>query len=166
MKHRTTTACGFVILVAMALAMVTTTRASTIFMSDETCTLCKTKFKAKLAGSGTQFGMRLDLKPLGAIEAPWPVAVCPKCHFVLFADKYKAAELAKLRLYVKTKEYQDWGKTRSSHFLMAKLLSELDRDDIDLAHVYLKASWQEESNKKYLEEDLALRAYPSRYIVT
>jgi hypothetical protein len=130
--------------------------ALTIREVDKTCPLCKTEFKARLAGSGTQFGMRLDLKPLGAIAAPWPVAVCPKCHFVLLGDDLSDPELAKLKAFVKTKEYQTWGEARSSHFLMGKLLSTLGRDDITLAHVYLKASWQEEGEKKFLTEDLQL----------
>jgi len=134
----------------------TTACALTIHEVDKVCPLCKTQFKAKLAGSGSQFGMRLDLKPFGAIAAPWPVAVCPKCHFVLFTSKLKKEDLVKLNEYVQTKEYQTWGKTRSSYFLMAKLLSTLGRDDLDLAYAYLKASWQEENNKKKLKEDLKL----------
>jgi len=45
-----------------------------------------------LDGSGTQFGRRLDLKPLGPTAAPWTVAVCPTDHFVFF--KMAASEIA------------------------------------------------------------------------
>lgn len=145
-----------VLVVAGFLMASTQATALTIHEIDKMCPLCKTEFKAQLAGSGTQFGMRLDLKPLGAIAAPWPVAVCPKCHFVLLGNDLNDTDLETLRAYVQTKEYQAWGKARSSHFLMAKLLATLGRDDITLAHVYLQASWQEEGEKKFLTEDLQL----------
>lgn len=83
MSTRLTRCFAAIALTLAALLSATTVNALTIHEADRTCPLCKTEFKAHLAGSGTQFGMRLDLKPLGAIAAPWPVAVCPKCHFVL-----------------------------------------------------------------------------------
>lgn len=156
MKYLVIIVLTVIAIAASAFSMATSALAMTVFMSDETCPLCKTEFKAELAGSGTQHGMRLDLKPLGPIAAPWPVPVCPKCHFVLFSSELEKTDLAKLNKYVQSKEYQDWGKTRSSYFLMAKLLSQLGKEDISIAHVYLKASWQEEGSDKHLKEDLEL----------
>ena len=156
MKYSVIVVLTLIVIAAAVFSMATSALAMTVFMSDETCPLCKTEFKAELAGSGTQHGMRLDLKPLGPIAAPWPVPVCPKCHFVLFSSELEKTDLAKLNKYVQSKEYQDWGKIRSSHFLMAKLLSLLGSEEVVLAHVYLKASWQEEGSDKYLKEDLEL----------
>lgn len=156
MKHHTIRYHNAASMVAVMLMAGTQATALTIHEADKTCPLCTTEFKARLAGSGTQFGMRLDLKPLGAIAAPWPVAVCPKCHFVLLSDDLSDSDLKMLKAFVQTKEYQAWGETRSSHFLMAKLLAALGRDDATLAHVYLKASWQEEGKNEFLTEDLQL----------
>ena len=47
---------------------------------EKICPLDGTKFKTKLAVSGTQLRTRLDRKPLGFIAAPWPVPVCPTDH--------------------------------------------------------------------------------------
>jgi len=156
MKHQSIRHLSAAIMAGIMLMTRTQATALTIYEADKTCPLCAAEFNAHLAGSGTQFGMRLDLKPLGAIAAPWPVAVCPKCHFVLLGEDFSDSELAKLKAFVQTKEYQAWGETRSSYFLVAKLLATLGRDDLTLAHVYLKASWQEERKKKFLTEDLQL----------
>jgi hypothetical protein len=120
------------------------------------CPLCRTTFAARTAGSGTQMGMRLDLKPLGDIEAPWPVAACPQCRFVLFEDQLDAPALAKLRRYVDTPVYQAFAAARSSYFLIAKLMLALTASDLEVAHAYLKASWQEETDAARLHEDLEL----------
>ena len=86
MKHQYVTFVSAAAMTTIMLMAGTQATAATIYEAEKTCPLCTTEFKAHLAGSGTQFGMRLDLKPLGAIAAPWPVAVCPKCHFVLLGD--------------------------------------------------------------------------------
>ena len=156
MKYLVIIVLTVIAIAAAAFSIVPSTLAMMVYMTDQTCPLCKTEFKAELAASGTQHGMRLDLKPIGPIAAPWPVPVCPKCHFVLFSPELEKTDLAKLNKYVQSKEYQDWGKIRSSHFLMAKLLSQLGREDVDIANAYLQASWQEEDSDKYLKEDLEL----------
>ena len=61
--------------------------AAPIFAEVEaTSPLDGTKFTTTLAMSGTQRESRLDLKPIGPIAAPRPVAICPTDHFV----RYKA----------------------------------------------------------------------------
>ena len=58
---------GFAILTCGSPAL-----ADTTFVAECVCPLCKTEFKAVLAGSGTMFNRRLDLRPVGAIRSPWP----------------------------------------------------------------------------------------------
>ena len=77
---------------------------------DCTCPLCKTKFKAVVDFSGTSFGKRLDLKPIGAIRSPWRIPVCPKCQFVLFADKFSDDELKVLGEFVASEAYKEIGR--------------------------------------------------------
>ena len=66
--------------------------ADTVGVVKKTCPLCATAFEAELDLSGTQFSQRLDLKPIGPIAAPWRLAVCPQCHFVLYTDELSGEE--------------------------------------------------------------------------
>jgi uncharacterized protein (DUF2225 family) len=113
-----------------------------------------------------QTGMRLDLKPLGAVVAPAPLAVCPSCHFVVFEEDLAEDEKQLLSEYVKSKEYQEMEKEHPSYYLLAKIYERLERDKALIAHVYLQSSWQVEDNpdrcNEYLEESLNyLKAYLS-----
>lgn len=119
----------------------------------ETCPLCHEAFRCELDMSGTQYSMRLDLKPLGPTAAPWRLPVCPQCHFVLFADDFTAKELAQCREIVQSDVYRKH-TGRASHYLLGLLYEGLKEEPLRLAHVFLKASWQEESDTKKLEEDL------------
>ena len=80
--------------------------ASTFKEVHKTCPLCKTEFDTMVAMSGTQFGRRLDLKPLGPIAAPWPIPVCPKCKFVLYSDNIPKDELDKCQKIVSDAAYK------------------------------------------------------------
>jgi tetratricopeptide (TPR) repeat protein len=103
--------------------------------------------------SGTQFGMRLDLKPLGPIAAPWRLPVCPKCHFVLFDSEIPGEELIRCKQIVQDDAYkQQTG--RASYYLLGLLYEGLKKDPLALGHIFLKASWQEESDENKLEDDL------------
>ena len=115
-----------------------------------TCPLCKTKFKAILDASGSSFGRRLDLKPIGAIVAPWRLPVCPKCKFVQFkdADKFKADELKALKKYVESDAYKSISPKESSYYRVARMFEHLKKPAIEIAHVYLKASWQAEGDER------------------
>ncbi len=122
-------------------------------MVEKTCPLCRETFKCELDFSGTQFGSRLDLKPLGPTAAPWRVPVCPKCHFVLFDKEIPAEELAKCREIVQGDAYKNQ-TGRASYYLLGLLYEGLKKDSLGLGHIFLKASWQEESDGTKLEDDL------------
>jgi tetratricopeptide (TPR) repeat protein len=111
----------------------------------KTCPVCAREFEAEMDMSGTQFGMRLDLKPLGAIAAPWRLAVCPECHFVLYTDQLSGEERDNLRKYLASAEYVDLVQEKhSSYFLLARILKEMKEDHFAVAYAYLQASWQVE----------------------
>lgn len=126
---------------------------------EVSCPLCENTFKTRQAVSGTAWGRRLDLKPLGPIASPWPIPVCPNCRFVIFKDKLDNEEVERLRLYIKSQEYQNLAKNQSSYFLLAKIYEFMGKDHLTLAHTYLQASWQVEADSyqkcnQYLEMSL------------
>ena len=139
----------------LAIGCAATLFAHTSVEVEKTCHLCDTKFKTRMDASGTSFGMRLDLKKLGPIASPRSVAVCPNCHYVLLGDDLTEDELAKCRQVVESKEYKEHSG-RASYFLLALLYEGLGRESLDIAHTYLKASWQEENDEKHLKEDLGM----------
>jgi hypothetical protein len=126
---------------------------------DVTCPLCHTTFKANMDVSSSRLGMRLDLKPLGPIPAPWNVPKCPKCHFIVYDQELSETNLELLHKFVSSKKYQDMSVDNSTYFLLAKIYEVVGMDIYEIAHTYLKASWQVEKDQakcaKYLEASLA-----------
>ena len=120
---------------------------------EQNCPVCETTFEAKVDLSGSYADMRLDLKPLGAISAPSLVPVCPKCHFVLYAEEIEGQELEKCKLIVDSKEYKK-NSNRASYYLLGLLFEGLQKPPPVTAYVYLQASWQEEAEPEKHKEDL------------
>lgn len=143
----------FLSLIVMLLCTTGVVNAHTSDMVEKTCPLCEKVFKCELDMSGTQFGMRLDLKPLGPTAAPWRIPVCPRCHFVLYDDEIPTGELAKCKKIVRSDTYKKQSG-RASYYLLGLLFEGLKKNPLDIAHIFLKASWQEESDKKKLKDDL------------
>ncbi|MEN9360513.1 MAG: hypothetical protein RL095_2048 [Verrucomicrobiota bacterium] len=129
--------------------------ASTQAETDANCPLCQHTFKTTMDMSGTQNDMRLDLKPLGAIAAPWRVPVCPKCHFVIFDQKLPQAELDKCKVIVAGEAFKKLDK-RASYHLLGRLFEGLEKPAQERAFIFLKASWQEEEEAAHLKENLEL----------
>src|SRR5688572_10053646 len=105
---------------------------------EKTCPLDGTKFTATVDFSGTSFGRQLDLRPVGPTPAPWAIPVCPKDHFPLFKREFSAAEIAALKAFVKTPEYQALSR-ETSYYLTAKVMQHLEAPALDVAHTLLKA---------------------------
>ncbi|WP_415407919.1 hypothetical protein ACLHDG_05140 [Sulfurovum sp. CS9] len=143
----------FLSLIVMLLCTAGVVNAHTSGMVEKTCPLCEKVFKYELDMSGTQFGMRLDLKPLGPTAAPWRIPVCPRCHFVLYDDEIPTEELAKCKKIIQSDAYKKQSK-RASYYLLGLLFEGLKKNPLDIAHIFLKASWQEESDEKKLKDDL------------
>jgi hypothetical protein len=122
---------------------------------EVTCPLDGTKFKSPAPIRGGRIGSRLDLRPIGFMDVPTRLPVCPNNHFVMYKDKFTDAELEHLKKYVLTPEYQNLAKDNSSYFLLAKILEYLGETDWLISNAYLKASWQvedkPEKEKQYLE---------------
>jgi hypothetical protein len=142
--------------VAMVLILAQNIFAYESTMEKTTCPICGTTYEAEHVLSMSQYGMRLDLKPLGFTKAPLPLAVCPNCHFVQYTDSLSEQEITDLKKYVDSDEYQSLAKDNSSYFLLAKIFEHEGRDSKILAHMYLKASWQVESQPEKYQSYLAL----------
>ncbi|CAB5105330.1 hypothetical protein D3OALGA1CA_1694 [Olavius algarvensis associated proteobacterium Delta 3] len=123
--------------------------ASALTYSDieVTCPLDGTTFNVKMAMSGTRLGMRLDRKPLGPIAAPWPVPVCPTDHFVLYKQAFDQNEINDLNKLIGSPEYRNQVEKNSSYYLLAKIYEFQGKPSHEIAHTYLKASWQVERDQ-------------------
>lgn len=128
---------------------------------DKTCPVCEQQFEAEMDMSGTQTGIRLDLKPLGFTAAPWRVAVCPKCNFVLYKDELSDQEREKLKGFLASEDYKRLVSDKhSSYYLLANILKYMAADSFDVGYSYLEASWQVEKDEskryhEYLNKSLA-----------
>lgn len=136
-------------------------QAHTIMRKEQVCPLDGTRFTATLDGSGTSFGQHLDMKPFGPTPAPWRLAVCPKDHFVMYQDKFSKDELDTLRPLIQSPAYQTLATDHTEYFLLGKIFEHLKRPPLQTALVYVKASWQVDTDPvryaEYAKE--ALRHY-------
>jgi hypothetical protein len=124
---------------------------------DFTCPIDGTQFESKKMMSSYQSGMRLDLKPLGAISAPVPIPVCPTDGFVL--SDYKPEEIERLRPFVMSKEYQDLTDKTPPYFRLARIREFLAHKPEAIGLAYLQASWEVENHDpvahdEYLKKSL------------
>lgn len=121
------------------------------------CQICEQQYEAKLTASQTQFGQRLDLRPIGALASPPRIPVCPKCGFVDFLDgkEYPKDELKAIREFVLSDKYKKLVKSEQPYFRLAKIDELLKRPQSQIAYRCLQASWQAEDH----EQKELLQAY-------
>ncbi len=112
-----------------------------------TCALCGAQYESSFPVAYSQRGMRLDFQPLASSPSPGPLAACPQCGFIQFTSELPGADAAKLKDYVRSPEYKALIETRPAYNRLAKIFEALCKDDLELGHVYLKASWQEERGR-------------------
>ena len=125
----------------------TSVHALTYGDAEFTCPIGGEVFTSQVVGSYSRFGTRLDLKPLGALVAPLPIPVCPGNGFVMYKETFSKEELAKLTSIVESDAYRDARKQHTDHYMAAFLLEKMAPVALDLAHVYLKASWEAEEKR-------------------
>lgn len=138
---------------AVLLCLSVAASARTFVTVERTCPVCDHKFTCQMDASGTQMGMRLDLKPLGAIGAPMEIPVCPRCRFVVYSKDIPVEELAKCKAIVRGEAYKQHAG-RASYYLLGLLFEGLGKDSVVLGHTFLKASWQEEADEEKLKDAL------------
>lgn len=108
---------------------------------ENTCPICRTKFKTTYDQPGQQTGIRLDLKPVG-IPAPLKLPTCPKDDFIVFKMEFTADEAAIVKRFVSSDTYKTLTREHPSYYVLAKIFEELKRDSVTLGRTYLEASWQ------------------------
>lgn len=123
--------------------------AMTLAEVDVVCPLDGEHFKTVEAISGTQFGLFLDLKPFGAIAAPWPIAKCPSNGFVIFQRKFSEAEISLLKPYVLSAEYQSLAAMNTNYYLAAQLQRKLNAPIGAIANTLLRATWEARPGEQY-----------------
>lgn len=118
-------------------------------------------FSQYVSASGTQFGCRLDGKPLGPIAAPWDLVQCPKCKCILTEKAYDQPTLAKLKVLVVSPAYRDAAARGPSYYCLALIRQRLGFESLLIGDAYLKASWQVERDRGRCDEFLkqALKHY-------
>lgn len=141
------------------LALTAPAAALTFFEETVTCPIDGKTFTYQAMGSGTSFGQRLDLKPIGPTAAPPPLPVCPNDHFVVFDEKLDPTAIQKLKSFIKTGRYRKAiADADSSYYLLALLLEARGEPAEVIGFAYLRASWQVEGDaaktERYLTEAL------------
>jgi hypothetical protein len=140
----------------------TISSALTYYEQEYVCPIGNETFSTMVMGSSTTFGYRLDLKPMGPVAAPSPLAVCPSNGFVIYKAEtdFSDEEIANLTKFVLSKEYQELRANNTDYYLLAKIFEHQKKSNDYIAYAYLRASWQAEGSdnyKKYL--DLAIQSY-------
>lgn len=134
--------------VSAGLLFATHASATTIMRVTLTCPVGGEKFKTALAASGTSFGQNLDFQLYGPIISPWPVARCPSNGFIMYKNEFTNEELAQLKPFVTSEQYQQMAKRHTNYYLIAQLLKYMKGSPEAIADALLKATW-EANDKQY-----------------
>jgi hypothetical protein len=108
---------------------------------EMTCPYDGVKFNFSVQMSGTSFDKQLDWMPVGAIESPWPLAVCPTNGFVFLKEKYEDDELEQLRPLILSAEYQSI-KNETPYYRAAWIKERTGASHQDVSHFLLQATWE------------------------
>lgn len=87
------------------------------------------------------------MKPMGPTAAPWRIAQCPSCGFVLYKKEFSDSEKVHLREIVESVDYRTARKLGSTYYCLAHIYRKLNHPAYEIAWVLLQASWQVESDK-------------------
>ena len=110
-----------------------------------TCPLTGEIFAYREVNSWYQSGMRLDLKPLGALVAPVPPPVCPGSGFVMYREGFSEADIAFFRNLVTTREFRNIRDNETDYFVAAYEAEQNGEDPLEVAFLMLQATWEAEA---------------------
>lgn len=121
------------------------------------CPITGKRFDAVVAGSGTMFGVHLDMRPVGPIAAPDPVPVCPDASRFPVFKTLTDAETAQVRQIVATPEYRALIATGpQTYYVIAHVKARLGENPVEVAQDLVQASWQappgSEQHRLYLRD--------------
>jgi hypothetical protein len=123
--------------------------------TTKTCPIGGQVFAYVSGGVGATVDAYLDGQPEGASLPSYPV--CPDNGFVMFADRFSAAELSQLKTMVESPQYQTLRGQHTTHFLAATLMRAAGWPTRAIAHALLVASWEaptRDLRNKYREKAL------------
>lgn len=126
--------------------------ALTFSESEFICPLDGHAFKQRVPMSGTSFGSMLDMQRYGPIQSPWEQPQCPRDGFVLCKyrnEELTEEEIAILRPFVLSPEYQAMRRTETPYWLIARCMEKLGMSLADRAWVLLEASWEANGSDRY-----------------
>lgn len=125
---------------------------SALTFIDETytCPLDGKTFTYQAVNSYSQFGMQLDLRPVGALVAPIPLPVCPDSGFVVYRDDFGDEEISVFRRLVQAPEYRALRESETDYLVAAHQAGKLGEDAWTIAILTLQATWEVQENpEKY-----------------
>ncbi len=133
----------------LLLAAAASASAHTAQKMEFTCPIGGEKFSQVVETSGMSFGMQTDMRPVGAMLAPFSLPQCPGNKFVMFKDQFSSEELAKFERVVKSAEYQQTAAESPSYFAWGRMmeLAGENTDALQMMNIFLKASWQNPSRE-------------------
>lgn len=135
-----------------ALPVLLSQPASALTFREETatCPLDGKTFPYQAVNSYSQFGMQLDLRPVGALVAPIPMPVCEDSGFVIYRGDFDDDEISAARRLVRTPEYSALRDSETDYFLAAYQADKLGEDAWTVAVLTLRATWEvQDDPEKY-----------------
>jgi hypothetical protein len=108
---------------------------------EKTCPYDGTKFKSREAISGSSFDKGLDMMPIGAIAAPWPMASCPTNGFVFLKQEYSNEELERLRPLIFSPEFRAL-KEETPYYRGAWVMEHTGEAHAKVSEMLLQATWE------------------------
>lgn len=105
-----------------------------------TCPIGGEAFTQRMVTSGYQYGIQLDMKPVGAIAAPLPLPECPGNGFLIIDENLSDADLAALAPVVASREYQAMRGRESTYYRAAHLQRALGQPAHRIAWTMPRAS--------------------------
>jgi hypothetical protein len=132
--------------IAFALSAPKPALALTLAKREFTCPIGGEKFTANVVASQSQFGMRLDMRPIGAMLSPVPLPVCPGNGFVMFEREFAPDELKALEAIVLTDEYRQARRQHVDYYMVAFMRERMGAPPMELARLYQRASWEAEGS--------------------
>lgn len=146
---------GIAAFALLAAAIPTGTLADIGGQAEETCPYDGTKFEYYAQASGTSWDKGLDLMPIGATLAPWPLASCPTNGFVFLQKKYSGEELERLRPLIFSEEFQAL-KGETPYFRASWIREHTGGERLDVSSLLLQATWEVKDNperyRRYAEK--------------
>lgn len=106
-------------------------------VEDFVCPVDGKAFTQTLPDAGKAAGYMLDMQPYGAVVSPLPLPVCPGNGFVIYKDKFSAAEIDALLPLLESPDFQN----HSAHYRAFLMMRQLKEPLPQQLRMVQEASW-------------------------